>query len=125
MAEGRGNQRGALARCVEQETRAAGQRFNYVAANPRAGTQLGSVGIGPSGDTYSLESVDSDVRCARGVDDCGIVATISLEPALKVRFGGQRVAFFAIALNVSDNEIVSKVREGNATRARIGRYGLR
>jgi len=108
----------------EQGAPAAGQWFGDVAANPGAGAQLGGVGIGPGGNTDGRGSVDNDVGGAAGLDDRGIVTAIALKPSLEVRFGGQKVGLFAIAFDVSQNQVVGEVA-GSATRARSGRYGRR
>ena len=70
---------------------------------------MGGVGIGPGGNTYGCGSVDNDVGGAAGLDDRGVVVAIALKPSLEVRLGGQQVGFFAIAFDVSQNQVVGEV----------------
>ena len=70
---------------------------------------MGGVGIGPGSYTDGRGSVDNDVGGAAGLDDRGVMVPIALKPSLEMGFGGEQVAFFAIAFDVSQNEVVGEV----------------
>jgi hypothetical protein len=67
------------------------------------------VGVGPGGNAEGRGCVDNDVGGAPGLNDRGVVVAIALKPSLEVRFGGEQVAFLAMAFDVSQNEVVGEV----------------
>ena len=94
---------------AEKRSPATGEGFNDVAAHPGGGAQLGGVGVGPGGDAQGRGSVDDDVGSAPGLDDDAVVAGIALEPGLEVGFRGEQVACLAVALDVSEHQVVGEV----------------
>jgi hypothetical protein len=65
--------------------------------------------IRPTGDTHRSGKVDNDICSSTGLADGGATILISKQPPIEMGFGGQQIALVAIALPVSEHQIMCKV----------------